>query len=126
LGTLVPVLPGPGLVFANQQKQICAGPIGSNLPQRVYGVARAWALNFSGVDGNPSQISKAQPRHGQAVVGRAQGALFVPGLASGHNQQAVELKVLQSAERQGTMGGVWRVKRAAKHANFWVVNQGLN
>jgi hypothetical protein len=120
------VLPGPGLVFANQQKQIGARPIGSNLPQGVYGVARAWALNFSGVDGNPSQISKAQPRHGQAVVGGAQGALFVPGLASGHNQQVVELKVLQSAERQGTMGGVWRVKRAAKYANFWVANQGLN
>ena len=106
-----------GLVGAHLQVKRCAGVLDLQCHQRVDGVAGAAAARFAGIDHAARFVGKGQAAHGQPLRGGGERAVFVPGLASGRDVQAGQPQLVHGGARQGNVGVVRRIKRAAKQAN---------
>ena len=64
----------------------------------------------------PRQVAEGEPRHRQAMLGRAHGARLVPGLPGRKDAQLVQPQLLERRPRQRHVGAVRRIEGAAEHA----------
>lgn len=105
------------LVSANDQVELAARIFDLQGLQRINSEARPCAFELPIIDQDPLQRAKRQPRHGQAVFGRAKGPGLVPGLPGGDDVQGIELQLRHCRTGQRNVGLVRRVKRTTEHAD---------
>jgi hypothetical protein len=114
-----PGVKGGGLVGADLQIERRVRVFGLQRDQRVDGVAGAVAARLASVHHAARLMGESQAAHGQPLRGGGERAAFVPGLAGGGDVQAAQAQLAHGGARQGHVGVVRRIERAAEQADAW-------
>ena len=108
---------GAGDVGSEDERDVVVGVGRMESPQSIHRVRRAVALELQGTGADPLDVGSGQAAHLQAV--RGPGVVLgrlARGEASGHQQHALQSKLLPGVAGEREVSEVGRVEGAAEHA----------